>query len=761
MVKRKIHEENSITKFFKSSTNTERLIVETHTSNQITQSNISSLSITQPPIFQTDPAIGLNVYEFNKRAIQPVIKFPQNCEKPPRKFISSWYSKHSWLEYSISRNRAFCHVCRLFSDNKDYVYSKIGFNDWKHAIERFDAHQKTEAHKNATISFKSRIQNDLNSTSINVEIESYRKTQVKKNREYIGKIIETVQWLSQQGLAFRGHREDIESNNRGNFLELLELRSKDLPILLDNTIKYSYSSKETQNEIIELLGSNIKSAISEECQGKPFSVIMDETCDVAKHEQCAIIIRYADEKLTIQERFIGFAKTATTSGKDLFEILEPAIKELGLSFSSLLVGQGYDGASNMSGQFKGLASRVQSKAPQAIYVHCLCHRLNLSLQAACSELVEVRNCLGTVNSLYNFISGSAKRAQLFQNSQLQQHGTTLKNHGETRWGSRKNSIHSCVKTYEFVLETLDYIHLTDKTPSASNSFSLLNAAKEFEFLFVLNVLFEVFDRTGILSDALQDSELEIDRSIRLKSTTISSLSDINTEEAFNIIYDKCLTIANENDILEPTLPRQRHVPARLKDSLPQIPHYKSIIEKYKDLYFKIIVTVIKEINERFDDKTLDQILKLARMLKGSCSIAEVEQVENLNYYNDILNFNDLKKEMYSWKSCLSSFKDNKDYDINSILSIAKLIVEKNLKKDYPQIEKLMRIYLAIPATSVAAERAFSVLKRIKTWLRNSMEQDRLSSLSIINIEKDFSKEVDIENIIDQFASLKDRRLQFF
>jgi hypothetical protein len=62
------------------------------------------------------------------------------------------------------------------------------------------------------------------------------------------------------------------------------------------------------------------------------------------------------------------------------------------------------------------------------------------------------------------------------------------------------------------------------------------------------------------------------------------------------------------------------------------------------------------------------------MLKGSCSIAEVEQVENLNYYNDILNFNDLKKEMYSWKSCLSSFKDNKDYDINSILSIAKLTV---------------------------------------------------------------------------------------
>jgi len=67
MVKRKIHEENSISKFFKSSTTTERSVVETHTSNQITQSTISSLPRGQPPIFQTDPAIGSNAYEFNKK----------------------------------------------------------------------------------------------------------------------------------------------------------------------------------------------------------------------------------------------------------------------------------------------------------------------------------------------------------------------------------------------------------------------------------------------------------------------------------------------------------------------------------------------------------------------------------------------------------------------------------------------------------------------------------------------------------------------
>ena len=65
------------------------------------------------------------------------------------------------------------------------------------------------------------------------------------------------------------------------------------------------------------------------------------------------------------------------------------------------------------------------------------------------------------------------------------------------------------------------------------------------------------------------------------------------------------------------------------------------------------------------------------------------------------------------------------------------MINEDLIKDYPRIEILMRIYLAIQATSVSAERAFSVLKRIKTWLRNSMEQDRLSYLGILSIEKEF------------------------
>lgn len=63
-------------------------------------------------------------------------------------------------------------------------------------------------------------------------------------------------------------------------------------------------------------------------------------------------------------------------------------------------------------------------------------------------------------------------------------------------------------------------------------------------------------------------------------------------------------------------------------------------------------------------------------------------------------------------------------------------------------------------TSVESERCFSTLKKIKSFLRNTMTQDRLNALSVLSIEKkfihlmpDFNKKV-----IEHFASNKERRI---
>ncbi|CAH2004091.1 unnamed protein product [Acanthoscelides obtectus] len=58
-----------------------------------------------------------------------------------------------------------------------------------------------------------------------------------------------------------------------------------------------------------------------------------------------------------------------------------------------------------------------------------------------------------------------------------------------------------------------------------------------------------------------------------------------------------------------------------------------------------------------------------------------------------------------------------------------------------------------------AERNFSTLKRIKTFLRNT--QDRLTALSMLTIEKEFISTMENFNgkVIDKFAAKKERRIE--
>lgn len=76
---------------------------------------------------------------------------------------------------------------------------------------------------------------------------------------------------------------------------------------------------------------------------------------------------------------------------------------------------------------------------------------------------------------------------------------------------------------------------------------------------------------------------------------------------------------------------------------------------------------------------------------------------------------------------------------------------------FPTLHKLLKIYWTLPISSATAERSFSVVKRLKTYLRNSMGQERLSSLALIAIEKEF--DFNISDLIARFSNRCDRHLK--
>jgi len=89
-----------------------------------------------------------------------------------------------------------------------------------------------------------------------------------------------------------------------------------------------------------------------------------------------------------------------------------------------------------------------------------------------------------------------------------------------------------------------------------------------------------------------------------------------------------------------------------------------------------------------------------------------------------------------------------------------LYLEKDFIGSFDNINLIYKIFLSIPMSSASNERSFSSLRRLKTFSRNTIDQERLSNMAILHIEKTF--EINFHTIIDQFdadSTERGRKLQ--
>jgi hypothetical protein len=73
----------------------------------------------------------------------------------------------------------------------------------------------------------------------------------------------------------------------------------------------------------------------------------------------------------------------------------------------------------------------------------------------------------------------------------------------------------------------------------------------------------------------------------------------------------------------------------------------------------------------------------------------------------------------------------------------------------------MTLLIVNPASSATAERSFSSLRRLKTWLRNFMSQTRLNSCAICSAHKDLLDETDVMKLAAEFINRVDSRRALF
>jgi len=84
----------------------------------------------------------------------------------------------------------------------------------------------------------------------------------------------------------------------------------------------------------------------------------------------------------------------------------------------------------------------------------------------------------------------------------------------------------------------------------------------------------------------------------------------------------------------------------------------------------------------------------------------------------------------------------------------RVLLENHIQEIFPNLEIALRMFLSTVATNCSAESSFSLLKRLKNYLRSSMLQDRVKSLAVLHMNSDITKQLDYEDVIDDFATKK-------
>ncbi|KAJ6951881.1 zinc finger MYM-type protein 1-like [Populus alba x Populus x berolinensis] len=226
---------------------------------------------------------------------------------------------------------------------------------------------------------------------------------------------------TQYGLPFRGHDECECSSNQGNYLELLHFLSKNNEAIKRVTFneapkRNKLTSPYIQKVITQAAAEEITNVIIKDLGDSLFLILIDKSCDISIKEQMAVVIRYVDNNGHIIECFLGIQHVSNTTASSLKAAIKALFSKHGLSISRLR-GQGYDGASNMRGEFNGLKALILNNNPSAYYVHCFAHRLQLTLVAVTKKHNEVGDVFNFISSIINIVEASCNRMEVIREKQ--------------------------------------------------------------------------------------------------------------------------------------------------------------------------------------------------------------------------------------------------------------------------------------------------------------------------------------------------------
>ncbi|CAF1525372.1 unnamed protein product, partial [Rotaria sordida] len=615
--------------------------------------------------------------------------YPNNADK--RSFQSSWYKERPWLEYSIKNDMCYCYYCRYFSCNRSINYDAFtttGFNNWKRSLETNGGllkHSQSQLHITSTKNYESYVLRQRNNSSVINQLDAGRVIHIRKNRDRLIKICSTLHFLARQMISFRGHRENSQSSNQGNFMELLRWSATSDPVvksvLEDSAGNASYLSHDIQNELIHIMANQVREKISSMLHNHNYTLMADESRDISGTQQLSIVIRFVhdqdidmnDYSNIVKDYFLGFLPLQEFDAPALAIRIVQFLNELNIPLQTC-ISLCFDGASVMSGCHAGLHVVLKEHMPHGIYIHCSAHRLNLVINGTCQVVYYILDYFSILSNIYSFFTESGVTNTYFKKAQQElnlNQSSTLKLWGLTRWDSRWKSIDAIINNYPAIINALSDISEEGGGKRSINAGGLLTHVKKSIFIITSFILHKLFGLIKVLSDHLKSSSLDYVRGEHLVTSIIQQITDLRNEHSYKQIYDKAKQFCDSNGIdlvQQYHINRKTKIPTRFKDcfidsTVGQREMLSTSTDFMNKIYFPLIDCMLVELNDRFSSKTLALMKSMSTVYPESENFLNSEDVDAFCRHVNV-DSSSLKNEFAVIKSM---FKTKKIDDVIQFL----------------------------------------------------------------------------------------------
>lgn len=154
----------------------------------------------------------------------------------------------------------------------------------------------------------------------------------------------------------------------------------------------------TRGIITNVIGATHKEELAKKIKNTKFSILSDESTDIAAIKQMCIVVRFFDGK-NIASYFWELVAIESSTAESIFDGIMKTFLNRNIPASNI-IGFGSDGCNVMMGKNNSVATRFMEMCPGIKIVKCICHSLHICSSEACKVLP--RSIEDLARDIYSF-----------------------------------------------------------------------------------------------------------------------------------------------------------------------------------------------------------------------------------------------------------------------------------------------------------------------------------------------------------------------